>query len=130
MKTVYPPTNIVCGGYKGDEWETEEGLDTSFYMSELMEGGTAIDTGKKRVLEIQERTAKYQAARQSIEGRIKQLDRREMSAKQKERQLQERKRYFQQNLAEKEARVRVEMYRKLQKQMYDESLAMLNKMEN
>ena len=41
---------------KEDEWETEEGLDTSFYMSELMEGGTAIDTGKKRVLEIQERT--------------------------------------------------------------------------
>ena len=53
-----------------------------------------------------------------------------MSAKQQERQLQERQRYFQQNLAEKEARVREEMNRKLQKQMYDESLAMLNKMEN
>ena len=123
---IYDPQQVG----KEDEWETEEGLDTSFYMSELMEGGTAIDTGKKRVLEIQERTAKYQVARQSIEGRIEQLDRREMSAKQQERQLQERQRYFQQNLAEKEARVREEMNRKLQKQMYDESLAMLNKMEN
>ena len=113
-----------------DGWETvDEDQNVSLYLSELEEGGAAINIIKERVIEIQERTDQFHFQRQKMEERMEELQRREALAMEQERQLRERQERFQESLKEKEARVREEMNMKMQDKMYRDSLNILRNME-
>ena len=106
-----------------DDWSTEQ---SSVFSTEL---NGAEDEVSERVLEIQEKTHRFQAEQQLMEIRMDDLDRREKAAAEHERELSDRQKQFKEELAIKEAKIREDMNKKLQQQMYEQSLQLLQKME-
>ena len=79
--------------------------------------------------EVYERTRYVEEEKARIEERMQQLYQREQQALQRERELEERRLEFERQMKADEERLRQAMKSKIKKEMYDESIKILNKLE-
>lgn len=79
--------------------------------------------------EVYERTRYVEEEKARIEERMQQLYQRELQALQRERELEERRLEFERQMKADEERLRQAMKSKIKKEMYDESIKILSKLE-
>lgn len=121
-----PPSQQTRGE---QDWVTlDENQNWSLELSESEEEGQK-DEDKKEYEEVKRRTSSVQEEQLRIEERMKELDRREQLAVQQEKDLAKRKEDFQKQMKDNEEKVREAIKKNMQREMYADSLKILQKIE-
>lgn len=111
------------------DWVTlDENQNWSLELSDSEEEGQE-DEVKKGYEEVKRRTSSVQEEQLRIEERMKELDRREQLAVQHEKDLAKRKEDFQRQMKDNERKVREDIKKNMQREMYADSLKILQKIE-
>lgn len=106
----------------------DENQNWSLELSDSEEEGQE-DEDKKGYEEVKRRTSSVQEEQLRIEERMKELDRREQLAVQHEKDLAKRKKDFQREMKDNERKVREDIKKNMQREMYADSLKILQKIE-